>query len=330
MMCGISHVHAQDVHFSQYYNTPMLHNVANTGLMSDADFRVSGIYRNQWVSIPAPFQTMNASAEFQLMRNDAFTSWLGLGFMGLSDKAGDGNLSNTQFGMSLAYHLLLSNSSLLSFGMGVVNHNRSIDFAKLSFDTQWDGYTFNKTLPNGELRTFERGNYINVQAGVNFSYFPSQNVYVKFGAGVGYINQPNVTLLARTDSKLKMRPIVTFDGIFQLENGWRVNPSVYYTQLHSASEMVFGSTIAKDFYSKTDNHSGNIFTGVYYRLNESVITTVGIEWARTKITVGYDITASKLYQANKGNGAIELSIVFLGLYGKGSFNAKSPFECPRF
>lgn len=321
---------AQDVHFSQYYNTPMLHNVANTGLMSDADYRVSGIYRNQWVSIPAPFQTMNASTEFQLLRNDQFTSWLGIGLMGLSDRAGDGNLTNTQFGLSIAYHLLLNNTSLLSFGMGAINHNRSIDFSKLSFDTQWDGYTFNKTLPNGEVRTYESNRYFNVQAGINFSYFPNQFTYVKFGANVGYLNQPTVTLLARTDSKLKMRPILTFDGIFVLDNGWKINPSAYYTQLHSASEMVFGSSIAKDFHSKDGMASGNIFTGVYYRMNESIISTIGIEWARTKISVGYDITISKLYEANKGNGAIELSFVYLGLYGKNSFNASSPFECPRF
>jgi len=321
---------AQDVHFSQYYNTPMLHNVANTGLMSSSDFRVTGIFRNQWASVPAQFQTMNGSAEFQLMRNSEFTSWLGLGVMAISDKAGDGNLTNNQFGASLAYHLMMSQSSLLSFGMGVVSHNRSIDFAKLSFDTQWDGMTFNKSLPNGELRTYEKSSYINVQAGVNFSFFPNQAVYTKFGVGVGYINQPRVSLLGSNDERIGMRGIATFDGIFEMENGWRINPSAYYTQMQKASEVVFGTTVHKIFNSKIDDMNGSLFTGVYYRLNESIITTVGIEWANTKITVGYDITTSDMYYANRGQGAIELSIVFLGSYGKGSFNAKSPFECPRF
>lgn len=326
----VNSLNAQDVHFSQYYNTPMLHNVANTGLMSDADFRLSGIYRNQWAIIPAQFQTMNGSAEFQMLRNDQFTNWLGIGIMGLSDKAGDGNLSNTQFGVSLAYHMMLNSSTLLSFGMGAISHNRSIDFSKLSFDAQWDGYTFNKTLPNGEIRTLEKSNYFNVQSGINLSYFPSQNAYTKFGLSVGYINQPKVSLLGRNDEKMGMRFIGTFDGIFEMDNGWRLNPSAYYTQLQKASEIVFGSTIHKNFNSQIDATTGSIFTGIYYRLNESIISTVGIEWANMKITVGYDITASKLFHANHGQGGLEISIVYVGSYGKHSFKSKSPFECPRF
>ena len=44
---GVSSSIAQDIHFSQYYNMPLTTNPAMTGLVN-GEFRVQGIYRNQW------------------------------------------------------------------------------------------------------------------------------------------------------------------------------------------------------------------------------------------------------------------------------------------
>ena len=38
---------AQDLHFSQYFNSPLLINPANTGFAPDVDWRVGLNYRNQ-------------------------------------------------------------------------------------------------------------------------------------------------------------------------------------------------------------------------------------------------------------------------------------------
>ena len=41
----------QDLHFSQFYNSPLTTNPANTGFIPDADYRIGVNYRNQWSSI---------------------------------------------------------------------------------------------------------------------------------------------------------------------------------------------------------------------------------------------------------------------------------------
>ena len=61
---AVSKVNAQvDPHFSQYYVYPSWLNPALTGAF-DGQYRVSGVYRNQWGNISSPFTTYGASAEF--------------------------------------------------------------------------------------------------------------------------------------------------------------------------------------------------------------------------------------------------------------------------
>ncbi|HEY8915865.1 MAG TPA: type IX secretion system membrane protein PorP/SprF, partial [Chitinophaga sp.] len=45
---------AQDLHFSQFFNSPLTTNPANTGFIPDGNYRVGINYRNQWASIPVP------------------------------------------------------------------------------------------------------------------------------------------------------------------------------------------------------------------------------------------------------------------------------------
>src|SRR5678815_5007499 len=68
----------QDLHFSQFYNSPLITNPANTGFIPDGDFRLGINYRNQWASVTAfPYKTMSAFGDMQTMQNSDNTGWLG-------------------------------------------------------------------------------------------------------------------------------------------------------------------------------------------------------------------------------------------------------------
>ena len=58
---------AQDIHFSQFYASPLTLNPALSGF-HDGTFRVAGIYRNQWRSVTTPFQTYGASFDMRLLQ----------------------------------------------------------------------------------------------------------------------------------------------------------------------------------------------------------------------------------------------------------------------
>src|ERR1700756_906529 len=84
-------VHGQDVHFTQYFTSPLTLNPAMTGLVSE-DLRFAANYRNQWSSVSAnPYITGTVSYDMAMLKGklpegDA----LGIGILGLYDKSGTG------------------------------------------------------------------------------------------------------------------------------------------------------------------------------------------------------------------------------------------------
>ena len=71
-------VHAQDLRFSQYFNSPLSTNPANTGFLPSSDYRLGAHYREQWASVPVPYKTMSVYGDFQFMRNLIPSGWMGL------------------------------------------------------------------------------------------------------------------------------------------------------------------------------------------------------------------------------------------------------------
>ncbi|MGN6166347.1 MAG: type IX secretion system membrane protein PorP/SprF, partial [Flavisolibacter sp.] len=49
-LCLMPFAFGQDLHFSQFFNSPLTTNPANTGFIPDGDFRLGINYRDQWSS----------------------------------------------------------------------------------------------------------------------------------------------------------------------------------------------------------------------------------------------------------------------------------------
>ena len=138
---------AQDLHFSQFFNSPLTTNPANTGFIPDADYRIGAHFRNQWSSIlAAPYKTLSLYGDAQVFRDRLDNGWLGVGGLILTDEAGSGGLRSTKIYGSVAYHQMLGSSSLLSAGFNVGWANKRIDQSKLKFPDQFDGKFFDGNL----------------------------------------------------------------------------------------------------------------------------------------------------------------------------------------
>ncbi len=93
------------LHFSQFFNSPLTTNPANTGFIPDADYRLGAQYRNQWSAVmTVPYKTTSIFGDAQLFRDKLETGWLGIGGVLLSDVAGSGSLRSTKVYGSIAYH----------------------------------------------------------------------------------------------------------------------------------------------------------------------------------------------------------------------------------
>ncbi|MBM3440730.1 MAG: type IX secretion system membrane protein PorP/SprF, partial [Bacteroidetes bacterium] len=87
---------AQDLHFSQFMNSPLTTNPANAGFIPEADYRIGANYRQQWTSIPVPYKTISVWGDVQVFRNRFENGWMGVGGVILSDVAGRGNLRSNK------------------------------------------------------------------------------------------------------------------------------------------------------------------------------------------------------------------------------------------
>src|SRR5664279_4458367 len=221
----------QDLHFSQFFNNPLLTNPANTGFIPDADYRLGASYRNQYSNImTVPYKTMSIFGDAQVFRNRIETGWLGLGGVILHDVAGTGSLTSTKAYASIAYHQELGLSSLLTAGFNVGWANKRIDQTKLTFPDQFDGKFFDINEPTSVKLVNNNINYFDLQVGMNYAYFPTEDVYINAGYSIHHVNRPKETFFEDiADDQISMRHIAFLNGIFKVNDDVIINPNVYYT-----------------------------------------------------------------------------------------------------
>jgi len=320
----------QDLHFSQFMNSPLTTNPANTGFIPEADYRVGIHYRSQWTSVPVPFKTASAFADFQLFRDKIDNGWMGAGLVLLNDVAGRGNLRSNKVYASLAYHQMIGLSSLLSAGFNAGYASKRIDITKFTFDNQWTGKFFDAGAPSGEaFLTNGDVSYFDLQVGMNYAYFPNENTYINAGFSAHHVNTPKETFFSNSNNEIPRRYIGFLNGSFKVNDDWIVNPNAYFSSQSKANELVMGGNAA---YNLTGNGSKVIFGGAYYRWGDAAIAMLGFEMNNIRFTFTYDATLSPLGSFNNSQGAWEFSLLRNGFYQQyfGDKNTRRQSLCPRF
>jgi type IX secretion system PorP/SprF family membrane protein len=319
---------AQDLHFSQFINSPLTTNPANTGFIPDGDYRLGINYRNQWSSIMTlPYKTMSAFADAQILKDRLENGWVGIGGVILRDVAGSGNLTSTKVYGSVAYHQMLGYSSLLSLGFNVGYANKQINIANLKFPDQFDGKFFDNKLPTSV--TIDRNNigYVDIQVGMNYAYFPTENIYVNAGFSVHHVNRPQESFFSSIENvsnRVPRRYIGFLNGSFKLNDQWILNPNVYYTRQENVAELVGGLNA---HYNLSGDGMYQLIGGLYYRNMEAVIPMIGLGYNDYTFSFSYDATISTLKNYNNGRGAVEFSLIKQGVVNP---NGRRITPCPTF
>jgi type IX secretion system PorP/SprF family membrane protein len=321
---------AQDLHFSQFMNSPLLTNPANTGFIPDADYRIGTNYRSQWTSVPVPYKTASVWGDAQILRNKIENGWVGLGAVFLNDAAGRGNLRSNKVYGSVAYHQMIGLSTLISAGFNAGYARKNIDVTKFTFDNQWNGKFFDAKAPNGEaLLNNANTDYFDLQVGMNYAYFPTEQMYFNAGVSVHHINKPKETFFTGSNNQVPRRYIGFLNGSFKVNDDWIINPNAYFSTQAKANETVFGANAA---YNLVGDGSKILFGGLYYRWGDAAIAMIGFEVKDIRFTFTYDATVSGLSRYNGGNGAWEFSLIKNGYYNEyfGDKSQRRQSMCPRF
>ncbi|HEX6193408.1 MAG TPA: PorP/SprF family type IX secretion system membrane protein [Chitinophagaceae bacterium] len=321
---------AQDLHFSQFMNSPLVTNPANTGFIPEGDYRVGINYRNQWSSIMSlPYKTMSAFGDIQTMSNDDNTGWLGVGGLILRDVAGSGNLTSTKIYGSVAYHQMINAGSLLSMGFNVGWANKQINVSNLKFPDQFDGHFFDSHLPTSVNLDRNNINYLDLQAGMNYAYFPDNMTYVNAGYSIMHINRARESFFdpqVGEDNRIAMRHNAFVNASFKLNDQWIINPNVYFSTQAKSYEVVGGINA---HYNLSGDGEKILIGGLYYRHQDAVIPMIGLGLKDYTFTFTYDATISTLQNYNNTRGAFEFSLIKQGAFDRYNGNKKESI-CPSF
>jgi type IX secretion system PorP/SprF family membrane protein len=321
---------SQDLHFSQFFNSPLTTNPANTGFIPDGDYRLGINFRNQWSSVMAvPYKTMSAFGDLQLMKNNDNTGWMGIGGVILRDVAGSGNLTSTKVYGSVAYHQMINAGSLLSLGFNVGWSNKQINVSNLKFPDQFDGKFFDSHIPTGVVLTSNNISYLDMQVGTNYAYFPTEKIYLNAGFSAHHVNRPRESFFTSQpgiDNRLPVRYIGFLNGSFMLNDQWIINPNAYFTMQAKSHELVLGMNA---HYNLSGDGDQILIAGLYYRLGDAAIPLIGLGYKDMTFTFTYDATISTLKNFNNTRGAFEFSLIRQGIVDQYLGNRRQTM-CPSF
>ena len=330
-VCLVSHSYAQDLHFSQFMNSPLLTNPANTGFLPEGDYRLGINYRNQWSSVMTVlYKTMSAFGDAQVLQNENSDGWLGVGGVILRDVAGSGNLTATKVYGSVAYHQTLNLGSLLSLGFNIGWVNKRINTANLTFPSQWNGKFFD-VKQTGLAPQLDRNNisYLDIQAGMNYAYFPTGNVYMNAGFSAMHVNRPRESFFNAkqgVDNRVPVRYTGFLNGSFKPNDQWIINPNAYFSLQAKSYEWLLG---ANAHYNLSGDGNNVLIGGLYYRSGDAFIPMVGLGFKDYNFTFTYDATVSTLKNYNGSRGAFEFSLVKQGVFDNYNGNRRQSM-CPSF
>lgn len=345
-------VSAQDIHFSQFYMSPLNTNPALTGLMN-CNTRLVANYRNQWAGALGSNAYNTYSVSYDQKIAVGRTDYFGIGGSLWGDTAGSLNFGTTTGRLSFSFSKKMGGyrdrSHFIVFGADAGISQRKLDQSAENqiWPSQHDG---NGGVISGSTPGISSQldyDFIYPDLSIGFVWFSILDKYnnVYGGVALHHINRPNVSFV---ESGTVIEPIgqrltVHAGGQFVLTQDISIVPGFVYLNQSAQSELNLGTNFRFDVGSSRDNQSWQI--GAWYRLDneyvepksqdgessskffhsDAIIATARFDYENFGIGFSYDLNISGLKASSPGNGAFEFS---LNYYICGP--EKRAIYCPRF
>jgi len=322
---------AQDAHFTQYDKMPVYLNPAMSGLnyKTEANF----IYRSQWTSVDAPFNTIGASfaQRFETRNRNSF---FGLGLHVISDKVGARTVSALDLKLSGSGHIKLNKMSTLGLGIQAGLLQRTLNSGNFEWGSQYDGNDFNTSIMNLEGSTFNDLKSMDAAAGIVYSYNVSDFLRVtgnnenqfSVGFNVSHLNKPKNSFNGGNE-KLPMKYSLYFNSLIALANSnVAIGPTALVQLQGTAREVLLGTRfryLLQQASRFTGFKSASVMSlGLYYRHKDAMMAMLQYEIANYSVGLSYDFNISRLSPYSNLRGGFEISIRYAAPNPFGSSKAR--------
>ncbi len=300
---------AQDIHFSQFFNAPLVLNPAETGSF-DGTCRATAIYRSQWASLNSPYKTFSSSYDHIFNWGLAPGDYTSGGMMMYSDKAGDANYTTTYVTLSGAYHKPIKDDQILTFGLQFGYWQQKFEADKLYFADQFDGTNFSNKASNENFQSQIQNKY-DLNLGLRYAVKVSDEVAVHAGAAVNHLTFIKNSFKGNPDERLALAYRADLGMDYRLNEKMVVSPKVYFAQQARAIELTLGSEAS--YLIESEKFTGTVYAGLFYRTRDALYPYIAVKYNDMKIGLSYDATLSGLTPYNAARGGFEISFQYIGI-----------------
>lgn len=310
-----------DPHFSQFYAYPLWLNPGMTGVM-DGNYRITGIYRNQWNDVMTAFNTAGVSLDFNTEKN------LNIGFNFMNQTAGDAGYKYLNAYATLAYSGIRfgqDNNQQITTGIQVGLLSRRFDPVKFQFGDQWNPITgYNPGATTADVIAQSSSSVLDVGAGISyFDASPDKKANLFAGVAAFHLTRPEDPFVNSSSKKfLPVRYSFHAGARINLSERASITPNFLYLKQGNASEKMAGLFTQLNVNDYTD-----LLFGVNYRFNDAVSPYAGVAFQSFVLGVSYDVNTSDLGKAVTGTNSLELSFTYIG---RKSGKPLRYLSCPRF
>ncbi len=315
-------VKAQDMHFTQFFSSPLYLNPAFTG--ANVCSRVSTTYRNQWPGISKTYKSYLLSIDHYIARYN-----MGIGLLFGNDAAGTGDLKTTIINPMFAYEVKVNRKFSMRFGVQAGLGLKSINFNALLFGDQ--------IARGGNVATIEiptqTKTYFDVGAG---ALFYSTKYWI--GSSVYHLTRPDVALMGNGEGLLPIKYSVHGGAKFvfnprerNLYDQRSISPAFNYRGQKEFDQLDIGFYFTQYILNVGLWYRGIPLLKAYkpgYSNNDAVAIILGIKADRLNFGYSYDVTISKLNNISQGAHEVTLSYQLCKFKKKKKFRLIIP--CPKF
>jgi len=271
---GLSY--SQDVHYSQFYNSPLIVNPANTGIFN-GDKRITLSYKDQESSVPVPWRTFTGAYDMKFYPSNSDDHFFSGGVSVTQDRQGSSRLQTFNLNFLGAYTRILNSNNLFTVGVAL-------------------GYANSASFFENAL-------------GVNYTWQKSNRTNLNIGASVFHLIEPEVSFFSGSTVPLARRFGINGIGNFQVAEDLDIQVHGIAQYQDGPSEYIIGA-LGKFYLDSTPGSEWQLHAGLGYRTKQALFPTVAIQHRNLYLSASYDIGLSEFNELHSGGG-IELHFRYI-------------------
>lgn len=315
LFCLVSsgYLGAQDLHYSQFYNSPINVNPAKTGIFN-GDKRVNLSYRSQWRSVPVPWTTFSGSFDRKFYPKYGQDHFFSAGVLFNYDVQGNlADINLTNINLTGSWTKIINENNLFTIGGLLGYATRGYDTNTLTWDAQWNGVEFDRTINPQEVFATDRIGFMDTGLGLNYRWQRSKRTKLDLGVAGYHLIRPTVSFFNSQGSEtIKLGRRITFTGIgsFELTNKLDIQLNALYQTQGATNEFIV-SGLGKIHLNQNRGKELEFHVGLGYRSGKSLFPIVALQHKRFYVSMNYDIDMSEFSQSHERPTSFEVHFNYI-------------------